>query len=77
MKYERLRNLREDKDMTQKEVAEYLTMSQTGYAQYELGNNDIPTRVLRQLASLYNTSIDYLLDITDEVKPYPRRRNLS
>lgn len=71
--YRRLRDLREDKDLTQKQIAELLNMSQTGYNQYEIGKNDIPTKILIELAKFYNTSTDYLLDITDEIKPYPRR----
>lgn len=70
--YERIRNLREDKDLTQKQIGQLLNMSQTGYNQYEIGKNDIPTKVLIQLAEFYNTSIDYLLGITNEFKPYPR-----
>lgn len=70
--YDRLRNLREDKDLTQKEIANILNMSQTGYNQYEIGKNDIPTRVLIKLAEFYNTSIDYLLGLTNEIKPYPK-----
>ena len=70
--YERLRNLREDKDLTQKEIGNILNMSQTGYNQYEIGKNDIPTKILIKLANFYNTSVDYLLGITDEVKPYPK-----
>lgn len=70
--YKRIRNLREDKDLTQKEIGEILNMSQTGYNKYEIGRNDIPTKVLIELAKFYNTSIDYILGITDEVKPYPR-----
>ena len=70
--YERLRNLREDKDLTQKEIGNILNMSQTGYNQYEIGKNDIPTKILIKLANFYNTSIDYLLGITDEEKPYPK-----
>lgn len=70
--YERIRNLREDKDLTQKEVGKILNMSQTGYNQYEIGKNDIPTKVLIDLAYFYNTSTDYLLGLTDEIKPYPR-----
>ena len=49
-------------------------MSQTGYNQYEIGKNDIPTKVLIQLAKFYNTSIDYLLGLTDEMHPYPRKK---
>lgn len=71
--YERIRNLREDKDLTQLQVAKILNMSQTGYSQYEIGKNDIPTRVLIKLALFYNVSIDYLLNLTDDIKPYRRR----
>lgn len=70
--YKRIRDLREDKDLTQKKVGELLNMSQTGYNQYEIGKNDIPTKILIELARIYNTSIDYILGITDERKPYPR-----
>ncbi len=72
--YSRIRNLREDKDMTQKQIGDILNMSQTGYNQYEIGKNDIPTRVLITLAKFYNTSIDYLLELTDDPKPYPRKK---
>lgn len=71
--YKRLRSLREDKDLTQKELGNILNMSQTGYNQYEIGKNDIPTKVLISLAKFYNTSIDYLLELTDETKPYKRK----
>lgn len=70
--YNRLRELREDKDLTQVQVAKYLDMSQTGYSQYEIGKNDIPTRVLIKLAQYYGVSIDYLLNVTNEMKPYKR-----
>lgn len=70
--YERIRNLREDKDLTQKQIGQLLNMSQTGYNQYEIGKNDIPTKILIQLADFYNTSTDYLLGLTNEIKPYPR-----
>ena len=68
----RLKELREDKDLYQKDIAKTLNMSQTGYSQYETETNDIPTEVLKKLASFYNTSIYYLLYLTDERKPYPR-----
>ena len=67
--YERLRSLREDNDLTQKQVGEILNMSQTGYNQYEIGKNDIPTKVLIKLSEFYNTSIDYLLGLTDIKAP--------
>lgn len=67
--YQRLRDLREDADMSQKQVAAYLGMSQTGYSKYETGENDIPTQVLIRLAALYHTSIDYMLGISDKKSP--------
>ena len=63
--YPRIRDLREDKDMNQTQVARILGMSQTGYSKYETGENDIPTAILIKLANFYNTSIDYLLGETD------------
>lgn len=63
--YRRIRDLRNDNDMTQAELARILGMSQTGYSKYETGENDIPTQILIKLAELYNTSIDYLLNQTD------------
>lgn len=68
--YKRIRDLREDRDMNQTQVAKYLGMSQTGYSKYETGENDIPTSVLIKLARLYNTSIDYLLNETDNPERY-------
>lgn len=72
--YERIRNLREDRDLTQKQIGQLLNMSQTGYNQYEIGKNDIPTKVLQQLADFYNTSTDYILGRTNETKPYPKSK---
>ena len=71
--YGRLRDLREDHDMTQKQIAQMLGMSQTGYSKYETGENDIPTQILIKLAKLYNTSVDYLLGETNERKRYPEK----
>ena len=71
--YKRLRDLREDRDLSQTTVAKILHMSQTGYSKYETGENDIPTRVLIDLADFYHTSVDYLLDRTDQKKAYPRK----
>ncbi len=68
----RLRDLREDRDLLQKDIAKILNMSQTGYSKYEVETNDIPTEILKKLASYYDTSIDYLLCLTDERKPYPK-----
>ncbi len=69
--YSRIRDLREDKDMSQTEFAKLLGMSQTGYSKYETGENDIPTNILIQLARIHGTSTDYLLGITDVRDPYP------
>lgn len=71
--YKRLRELRQDNDLTQEQVGKLLNMSQTGYNQYEIGRNDVPTKVLIKLAEFYGTSIDYILEITDEIKPYPKK----
>jgi transcriptional regulator with XRE-family HTH domain len=67
----RLRDMREDADMSQRQVASYLNVHQTTYSDYELGNLNIPVRVLIKLAELYNTSIDYIVGHTDERRPYP------
>ena len=72
--YERIRHLREDHDLTQKELAAYLRCSQVCYSHYELGRRDIPTDVLIRLADFYLTSVDYLLGLTDETEPYPKKR---
>ena len=63
--YPRIRSLREDRDLSQKQIAQLLGMSQTGYSKYETGENDIPTAVLIKLADFYGTSTDYLLSRTD------------
>jgi transcriptional regulator with XRE-family HTH domain len=68
--YNRIRELREDKDLTQADIAKQLNMSQTGYSKYEVGAHDIPTKILIQLADFYNTSTDYILGRTNEIKPY-------
>lgn len=72
--YSRIRDLREDSNLNQTELARRLGMSQTGYSKYETGENDIPTPILIALAKLHNTSIDYLLGMTDVRKPYPRAK---
>ena len=71
--YKRIRDLREDKDMNQTQVAKMLGMSQTGYSKYETGENDIPTQILIKLAVFYNTSIDYILDQTDVRERYKEK----
>ncbi len=69
--FKRIRDLREDRDLNQTQVAKMLGMSQTGYSKYETGENDLPTEVLIKLANFYGTSIDYILGITDESERYP------
>ncbi len=72
--HNRLRDLREDRDMNQTELAKLLGMSQTGYSKYETGENDIPTAILIKLADFYNTSVDYLLGLTDCKTRYPNAK---
>ena len=64
--YGRIRDLREDKDLSQREIAKILGMSQTGYSKYETGENDIPTHILIKLADYYETSVDYILGRVDK-----------
>lgn len=66
--YNRIRDLREDQDLNQTQVAKMLGMSQTGYSKYETGENDIPTIILIKLADFYDVSVDYLLNRTDNKK---------
>ena len=70
--YQRIRDLREDSDLSQKQIAAILNCSQQVYSNYELGQRDIPTSILIKLAIFHHTSIDYLLGLTDNSKPYPR-----
>lgn len=72
--YRRIRDLREDSDLTQKDVADILHCSQVCYSNYENGKRDIPTEVLITLADFYKTSTDFLLGRTAEKKPYPKSR---
>ena len=72
--YRNIRDLREDADMTQKQIADMLHCSQQVYANYELGQRDIPTGILIALARIHHTSTDYLLGLTDEKAPYPETR---
>ena len=69
----RIKDMREDKDLLQKDVAEFLNISQTNYSKYELGKINIPINTLKKMAILFDTSIDYVLGWTDEIKPYPRK----
>ena len=70
----RIKDMREDKDLLQKDVAEFLNISQTNYSKYELGKINIPISTLKKMAIFFDTSIDYLLGLTDERKPYPRKK---
>lgn len=72
--YQRIRDLREDSDLNQTEVAVQLGCSQQTYSNYELGHRIIPPEILIELAKLHNTSIDYLLGLTNVREPYPRAR---
>ena len=66
--YKRIRELREDHDFTQREIAKMLDMPQPQYYRYEQGFRDIPTDILIKLADIYNTSTDYILARTDNIK---------
>ncbi len=66
----RIKNLREDSDLTQEAVAKYLRVKQNTYSQYENGQRQLPLECLVALAKLYHTSADYILELTDEKKPY-------
>lgn len=70
----RLRDIREDNDVTQKTLADYLHIRQNTYSQYETGHRQLPLEILISLAEYFNTSTDYLLGVTDERKPYPRAK---
>ena len=74
LKYNRIRDIRNDKDYSQSLVAKQLEIAQNTLSQYEIGGRRIPGEVLAKLALFYDTSVDYLLGLTDEPKPYPRRR---
>ena len=73
----RIRELREDNDKKQVEIAELLGIQQNSYSQIESEKNTIQIEHLIKLASFYNTSTDYILGLTDEIKPYPRSKNLN
>lgn len=73
MKYENIRNLRIDRGYTQKQIGEYLGISQNTYSQYEIGVLNYPVDVLMKLADLYDVSIDYLVGRTSTKAPYPKK----
>lgn len=66
--YPRIKDLREDHDMTQKDISQYLDMKQSQYSRYERGIRDVPTDILIKLALLYNTTTDYILGISNDFK---------
>jgi Predicted transcriptional regulators len=70
--YQHVKDLREDKDLTQQQIAELLNISQTTYSRYEGGVLDIPSSSLISLAKFYKTSVDYLLDLTNNKTPYDK-----
>ena len=74
-KFQRIRDLREDKDLTQREVGEAINVPQRTYAYYESGERMVPPQVLVALAQFYNVSVDYLLGLTDQRKPYPKAKS--
>ena len=72
--YKRIKELREDKDLLQKEIAKILKITQRNYSYLETGKTDIPTDILIKLSYFYDISVDYILGLTDEMKPYPRTK---
>ena len=71
---QKLRDFREDRNISQQKMAELLHVAQTTYSDYERGKINIPLDTLKKLALFFDTSIDYLLELTDESKPYPRKK---
>ena len=68
----RISDMREDRDLTQQQIADYLRCDQSLYSKYERGERDIPLHLIEKLASFYNTSVDYLIGRTNEKRPYRR-----
>ena len=73
MKYENIRSIRIDSGYTQKQIADYLGISQNTYSQYEIGVLNYPLDAVGKLADLYGVSVDYLMDRTDVKEPYPKK----
>lgn len=73
MKYQRIRDLREDKDWTQEQIGKMLHVKQRTYAYYESGEHVIPPEILAALAAIHGVSVDYLLGLTDQKEPYPKK----
>ena len=74
MKYERIRNLREDNDLTQQNMADKLFINRRTYSNYETGGRSIPVDILSSIADIFNTSTDYLIGRTNVKKPYPKNK---
>lgn len=74
LKYGRIRDIRNDRGLTQEQIAKVLHVSQNTYSQYEIGTTRFPLDVVVKLAEYYNVSMDYLVGLTDEPTPYPRKR---
>lgn len=74
LKYGRIRDIRNDRGLTQEQIAKILHVSQNTYSQYEIGTTRFPLDVVATLAEYYNVSMDYLVGLTDEPTPYPRKR---
>lgn len=72
--YRRIRDLREDQDLKQSDVAQYLNCTQVCYSYYESGKRDIPTNILIKLSNLFEVSVDYILGLTDIREPYKRNK---
>ena len=77
LKYGRIRDIRNDRGLTQKQIAKILHVSQNTYSQYEIGTSRFPLDVVVKLAEFYDVSIDYLVGLTDDPAPYPRKRRQS
>ena len=74
MLYRKIRDLREDADLRQWQMARFLHIAQQTYSNYEAGKREIPTEILIKIAKFHNTSVDYLLGLTDVKEPYPRKK---
>ena len=74
MKYDRIKDLREDADLTQQQIADKLFIKRRTYSSYELGIRGIPTEILSAIADIYDTSTDYLIGRTDVKKAYPKAK---
>jgi len=74
LKFQHIRDIREDNDLSQKDIAKHLNVKQSTYSRYETSDINIPTDILIKLADFYNTSVDYLIGRTDEKNPYSKSK---